>query len=61
MSPGMFCGSNVTIFPSSCPVCAAKTPPDEIHYLSRFLSIQMNTMFSNINIQMSPVNALRFQ
>ena len=59
--PGILCGSNDTIFASWGPVCSENTPPDENHHLPKFHLIQINTTFSNINIQMSPVDALRFQ
>ena len=61
MSPGMLCGSNDTIFASWGPVCSEKTPPDENHRLSKLYLIWINTIFSNINIQVSPGDALRFQ
>ena len=59
--PVMLCGSNDTIFASWGPVCSEKTPPDENHHLYNFHLIQINTTISNINIQMSPGDALWFQ
>ena len=59
--PGMFCGSNDTIFASWGPVCSEKTPPDENHHLSKFTMSYIHATFSNINIQMYPGDVLRFQ
>ena len=61
MSPGMLCRFNDTIFDSWGPVCSEKTHPDENHHLYKFILIQINTRYSNINIQISPGDALRFQ
>ena len=61
MSPGMLCGSNDTIFASWGPVCSEKTPPNENHHLPKLYLIWINTIFSNIDIQISPGVALWFQ
>ena len=61
MSPGMLCVSNDTIFASRGPVCSEKTPADENHRLSKLYLIWIYTIFSNINIQISPGVALWFQ
>ena len=60
-TPGIFCGSIDTIFASWAPVCSEKTPPDENHHLSKFILSYTHATFSNINIQMYPGDALRFQ
>ena len=57
----MFCDSNDTIFASWEPVCSEKTPPDESHHLSKCILSYIHETFSNINTQMYPGDALRFQ
>ena len=52
--PEMLCGSNVTTFASWGPACSEKTLATKTTISSKFHLIQINAIFSNINIQMSP-------
>ena len=61
MSPGMLCGSDDPIFASWGPVCSEKIPPEEnCHFIQIHFRLNKRNI-SNINIQMSPWDALRFQ
>ena len=49
----MLCGSNDTMLPYGTRLLR-EDPSRRNHHLSKFLLIQINTIFSNINIQISP-------
>ena len=61
MSPGNALLFQRHHFRLMVPVSSEKTPADENHRLSKLYLIWIYTIFSNINIQISPGVALWFQ